>query len=118
MAAERYAAGRAWGGRALLGGPLRSAPPRPAPPAPAAQPWAMAAERLMVLYGDDSVEVHYADGARLLLSPCGSEYLYEEALPAAAHPLQPAESTRQRVPFVLSAYRVRGGRGPPALGEG
>lgn len=28
MAAERYAAGRAWGGRALLGGPLRSAPPR------------------------------------------------------------------------------------------
>ncbi|POI33701.1 hypothetical protein CIB84_002547 [Bambusicola thoracicus] len=65
----------------------------------------MAAERLMVLYGDDSLEVHYADGARLLLSPCGSEYLYEEALPAAAHPLQPAESTRQRVPFVLSAYR-------------
>ncbi|OXB76758.1 UNVERIFIED_CONTAM: hypothetical protein H355_007033 [Colinus virginianus] len=65
----------------------------------------MAAERLMVLYGDDSVEVHYAGGARLLLSPCGSEYMYEEALPAAAHPLQPAESTRQRVPFVLSAYR-------------
>ncbi|XP_042681894.1 uncharacterized protein C5orf34 homolog [Centrocercus urophasianus] len=65
----------------------------------------MAAERLMVLYEDDSVEVHYADGARLLLSPCGSEYLYEEALPAAAHPLQPAESTRQRVAFVLSAYR-------------
>ncbi|XP_015704143.1 uncharacterized protein C5orf34 homolog [Coturnix japonica] len=65
----------------------------------------MAAERLMVLYGDDSVEVHYADGARLLLSPCGSEYLYEEPLPAAAHPLQPAGSTRQRVPFVISAYR-------------
>ncbi|OXB55645.1 hypothetical protein ASZ78_011145 [Callipepla squamata] len=65
----------------------------------------MAAERLMVLYGDDSVEVHYAGGARLLLSPCGSEYMYEEALPAAAHPLQPAETTRQRVPFVLSAYR-------------
>lgn len=92
-------------------GPVR----QPASP-PAS--WAMAAERLMVLYEDDSVEVHYADGARLLLSPCGSEYLYEEALPAAAHPLQPAESTRQRVAFVLSAYRVRGGRGPADLGEG
>ncbi|XP_066194689.1 uncharacterized protein C5orf34 homolog [Sylvia atricapilla] len=65
----------------------------------------MEAERLMVLFGDDSVEVHYAGGSRLLLSPCGSEYLYEAALPAAAHPLQPAEITRQRVAFVVSAYR-------------
>ncbi|XP_059692852.1 uncharacterized protein C5orf34 homolog isoform X4 [Haemorhous mexicanus] len=65
----------------------------------------MEAERLMVLFGDDSVEVHYAGGSRLLLSPCGSEYLYEAALPAAAHPLQPAETTRQRVAFVVSAYR-------------
>ena len=98
-------------GRELLGGP-----PRRPPPAPAAQRRAMAAEQLMVLYEDDSVEVHYADGARLLLSPCGSEYLYEEALPATAHPLQPAESTRQRVPFVLSAYRVRGGLRPSGSG--
>lgn len=67
---------------------------------------AMEAERLMVLFGDDSVEVHYTGGSRLLLSPCGSEYLYEAALPAAAHPLQPAETTRQRVAFVVSAYRV------------
>uniref|UniRef100_A0A8C0UZT4 DUF4524 domain-containing protein n=1 Tax=Cyanistes caeruleus TaxID=156563 RepID=A0A8C0UZT4_CYACU len=66
---------------------------------------AMEAERLMVLFGDDSVEVHYAGGSRLLLSPCGSEYLYEAALPAAAHPLQPPETTRQRVAFVVSAYR-------------
>ncbi|XP_074992360.1 uncharacterized protein C5orf34 homolog isoform X3 [Calonectris borealis] len=65
----------------------------------------MEAESLMVLYGDDSVEVHYAGGSRLLLSPCGSEYLYEAALPAAAHPLQPAETTRQRVAFVVSAYK-------------
>ncbi|KAJ7424952.1 hypothetical protein BTVI_04328 [Pitangus sulphuratus] len=65
----------------------------------------MEAEKLMVLFGDDSVEVHYAGGSRLLLSPCGCEYLYEAALPAAAHPLQPAETTRQRVAFVVSAYR-------------
>lgn len=71
---------------------------------------AMEAERLMVLFGDDSVEVHYEGGSRLLLSPCGSEYLYEAELPAAAHPLQPAETTRQRVAFVVSAYRVCCGR--------
>ncbi|KAJ7427244.1 hypothetical protein WISP_08684 [Willisornis vidua] len=65
----------------------------------------MAAERLMVLFGDDSVEVHYAEGSRLLLSPCGCEYLHEAALPANAHPLQPAETIRQRVAFVVSAYR-------------
>uniref|UniRef100_A0A8C3QTA8 Chromosome 5 open reading frame 34 n=1 Tax=Cyanoderma ruficeps TaxID=181631 RepID=A0A8C3QTA8_9PASS len=65
----------------------------------------MEVERLMVLFADDSVEVHYEGGSRLLLSPCGSEYLYEAALPAAAHPLQPAETTRQRVAFVVSAYR-------------
>ncbi|XP_027736675.1 uncharacterized protein C5orf34 homolog [Empidonax traillii] len=65
----------------------------------------MEAEELMVLFGDDSVEVHYAGGSRLLLSPCGCEYLYEAAVLPAAHPLQPAETTRQRVAFVVSAYR-------------
>ncbi|XP_064032622.1 uncharacterized protein C5orf34 homolog isoform X1 [Pogoniulus pusillus] len=65
----------------------------------------MEAESLMVLYADNSVEVHYAAGARLLLSPCGCEYLYEAALPASSHPLQPPETTRQRVAFVLSTYR-------------
>uniref|UniRef100_A0A803VR04 Chromosome 5 open reading frame 34 n=1 Tax=Ficedula albicollis TaxID=59894 RepID=A0A803VR04_FICAL len=75
----------------------------------------MEAERLMVLFEDDSVEVHYAGGSRLLLSPCGSEYLHEAALPAAAHPLQPAETTRQRVAFAVSAYRVCGGQ---CLGDG
>lgn len=77
----------------------------------------MAAESLMVLYGDDSVEVHYAGGSRLLLSPCGCEYLYEAALPAAAHPLRPAETTRQRVAFAVSAYRV-GGQAVRRCGEG
>ncbi|XP_040398023.1 uncharacterized protein C5orf34 homolog isoform X2 [Cygnus olor] len=65
----------------------------------------MAAAGLMVLLGDGSVEVRCAGGARLVLSPCGSEYLYEEVLPAAAHPLQPAETCRRRVAFVLSAHR-------------
>nr|XP_047904376.1 uncharacterized protein C5orf34 homolog isoform X2 [Anser cygnoides] len=65
----------------------------------------MAAGGLMALLGDGSVEVRCAGGARLVLSPCGSEYLYEEALPAAAHPLQPAETCRRRVAFVLSAHR-------------
>ncbi|XP_032849187.2 uncharacterized protein C5orf34 homolog isoform X2 [Tyto alba] len=67
----------------------------------------MAAETLMVLYGDGSVEVRYAGGSRLLLSPCGCEYLLEAARPAAAHPLQPAETARQRVAFVVSAYREK-----------
>ncbi|XP_071587736.1 uncharacterized protein C5orf34 homolog [Heliangelus exortis] len=65
----------------------------------------MEEENLMVLYGDDSVEVRYAGGSRLLLSPCGCEYLYEAARPAAAHPLQPAQSCRQRVAFVVSKHR-------------
>ncbi|XP_067401697.1 uncharacterized protein C5orf34 homolog [Emydura macquarii macquarii] len=65
----------------------------------------MKPESLMVLYEDDSVEVHYVDGSRLLLSPCGSEFLFEKALPASAHPLQPAERIRQRTQFVISTYR-------------
>ncbi|XP_068781772.1 uncharacterized protein C5orf34 isoform X1 [Struthio camelus] len=56
----------------------------------------MEAERLMVLYGDGSVEVHYAAGSRLRLSACGSEYLQEEA---------PAGRRRQRVPFAASGRR-------------
>ncbi|XP_027302755.3 uncharacterized protein C5orf34 homolog isoform X1 [Anas platyrhynchos] len=65
----------------------------------------MAARGLMALLGDGSVELRGVGGARLLLSPCGSEYLFEEALPPAAHPLQPAETCRRRVAFVLSAHR-------------
>ncbi|XP_032636715.1 uncharacterized protein C5orf34 homolog isoform X1 [Chelonoidis abingdonii] len=65
----------------------------------------MKPESLMILYEDDSVEVHYIDGSRLLLSPCGSEFLFEKALSVSAHPLHPAERIRQRTQFVISTYR-------------
>lgn len=66
----------------------------------------MAAEVRMVLYEDDSVQVQYADGSRLQLSPCGSEFLFEKAPPVSAHPLERPERIRQRTHFVISTYRV------------
>lgn len=65
----------------------------------------MAAEVRMVLYEDDSVQVQYADGCRLQLSPCGSEFLFEKAPPVSAHPLEQPERIRQRTHFVISTYR-------------
>ncbi|XP_062984741.1 uncharacterized protein C5orf34 homolog [Elgaria multicarinata webbii] len=65
----------------------------------------MESESFMTLYEDNSVEVHYLDGSRLLLSPCGSEFLFEKAVPASAHPLQPPVRVRQRTPFAISIYR-------------
>ncbi|XP_007430528.1 uncharacterized protein C5orf34 homolog [Python bivittatus] len=65
----------------------------------------MGSESLMILYEDNSVEVHYADRSRLLLSPCGSEFLFEKAIPPSAHPMQPPERVRQRTPFAISIYR-------------
>ncbi|KAK9408572.1 putative protein C5orf34 like [Crotalus adamanteus] len=65
----------------------------------------MGSESLMILYEDNSVEVHYPDGSRLLLSPCGSEFLFEKAVPPSAHPVQPPERVRQRTPFAISLYR-------------
>ncbi|XP_007487457.2 uncharacterized protein C5orf34 homolog isoform X3 [Monodelphis domestica] len=65
----------------------------------------METEVRMVLYEDDSVEVHYIDGSKLQLSPCGSEYLFEKAPPISAHPLQQPERIRQRTQFVISNYR-------------
>ncbi|XP_036062598.1 uncharacterized protein C5orf34 homolog [Onychomys torridus] len=65
----------------------------------------MAAEVLMVLYEDDSVQVQYADGSRLQLSPCGSEFLFEKAPPLSTHPLEQPERIRQRTHFVISTYR-------------
>nr|XP_028605165.1 uncharacterized protein C5orf34 homolog isoform X1 [Podarcis muralis]XP_028605166.1 uncharacterized protein C5orf34 homolog isoform X1 [Podarcis muralis]XP_028605167.1 uncharacterized protein C5orf34 homolog isoform X1 [Podarcis muralis]XP_028605168.1 uncharacterized protein C5orf34 homolog isoform X1 [Podarcis muralis]XP_028605169.1 uncharacterized protein C5orf34 homolog isoform X1 [Podarcis muralis] len=68
---------------------------------------AMESESIMILYEDNSVEVHYVDGSRLLLSPCGSEFLFEKAVPASAHPIQPAERIRQRTQFAISIYREK-----------
>lgn len=65
----------------------------------------MAAEVRMVLYEDDSVQVQYADGSRLQLSPCGSEFLFEKAPPLSTHPLEQPERIRQRTHFVISTYR-------------
>ncbi|XP_016054162.1 PREDICTED: uncharacterized protein C5orf34 homolog [Miniopterus natalensis] len=64
-----------------------------------------APEVRMVLYEDDSVQVHYVDGSRLQLSPCGSEFLFEKAPPVSAHPLEQPERIRQRTHFVISTYR-------------
>ncbi|XP_045422115.1 uncharacterized protein C5orf34 homolog isoform X2 [Lemur catta] len=65
----------------------------------------MAAEVRMVLYEDDSVQVQYADGSKLQLSPCGSEFLFEKSPPVSAHPLEQPERIRQRTHFVISTYR-------------
>ncbi|XP_051028451.1 uncharacterized protein C5orf34 homolog [Acomys russatus] len=65
----------------------------------------MAAEVRMALYEDDSVQVQYADGSKLQLSPCGSEFLFEKAPPLSTHPLQQPERIRQRTHFVISTYR-------------
>ncbi|XP_066474372.1 uncharacterized protein C5orf34 homolog [Tiliqua scincoides] len=65
----------------------------------------MVLETFMILYEDNSVEVHYTDGSKLLLSPCGSEFLFEKAISPSAHPMQPAERIHQRTPFAISIYR-------------
>nr|KAF6488893.1 hypothetical protein HJG59_001901 [Molossus molossus] len=65
----------------------------------------MMAEVRMVLYEDDSVHVQYVDGSRLQVSPCGSEFLFEKALPVSAHPLEQPERIRQRTHFVISTFR-------------
>nr|XP_056705029.1 uncharacterized protein C5orf34 homolog [Euleptes europaea] len=65
----------------------------------------METESLMILYEDNSVEVHYTDGSGLLLSPCGSEFLFEKAVSPSAHPMQPAERIHQRTQFAISLYR-------------
>ncbi|XP_049624211.1 uncharacterized protein C5orf34 homolog [Suncus etruscus] len=65
----------------------------------------MTAELRMVLYEDDSVQIQYIDGSRLQLSPCGSEFLFEEAPSALAHPLEQPRRIHQRTHFVISTYR-------------
>ncbi|KAJ6669882.1 hypothetical protein lerEdw1_000431 [Lerista edwardsae] len=65
----------------------------------------MVLETVMILYEDNSVEVHYTDGSKLLLSPCGSEFLFEKAVSPSVHPMQAAERVRQRTPFAISIYQ-------------
>uniref|UniRef100_W5L0K8 Zgc:153352 n=1 Tax=Astyanax mexicanus TaxID=7994 RepID=W5L0K8_ASTMX len=63
----------------------------------------MAQVRFMVMYDDESLDVSLTDGSRLQVSPCGSEYLLEQAPPP--HPLQERRRARHRTRFTISRHR-------------
>ncbi|KAM4808345.1 uncharacterized protein C5orf34 homolog [Rhinophrynus dorsalis] len=62
--------------------------------------------RSLFLYHDGSVEALYQDGARLRMSPCGSEFVYERPEPSS-HSLRKPERRRHRTEFVTSSCRDR-----------
>uniref|UniRef100_A0A8C9V6R1 DUF4524 domain-containing protein n=1 Tax=Scleropages formosus TaxID=113540 RepID=A0A8C9V6R1_SCLFO len=67
----------------------------------------MASVSHMVLFEDQSVEVSFADGAFLQLSPCGCEFVLERRAPPSAHPLEPGPRVRQRSRFATSELVVQ-----------
>ncbi|KAG8598868.1 hypothetical protein GDO81_002772 [Engystomops pustulosus] len=65
---------------------------------------AAAGPRALLLFSDDSVEAQYRDGARLRLSACGSEFMYERPQPGA-HPARSKERARHRTEYATSSCR-------------
>ncbi|XP_028312803.1 uncharacterized protein C5orf34 homolog isoform X1 [Gouania willdenowi] len=64
-----------------------------------------AAVSTMVMYEDESLEVHYVDGAQLQLSPCGCEFLLLKAAESRTHSRQAMGRVRQRTRFTISEYK-------------
>ncbi|XP_072272776.1 uncharacterized protein C5orf34 homolog [Pyxicephalus adspersus] len=64
----------------------------------------MSAGCSLLLFCDDSVEVHYGDKGRLCLSPCGAEFMCEKPLPEA-HPVHKPQRRRHRTEFVTSSCK-------------